>query len=150
MPLLSIPAYYFLALTPRFYAHYLMSKANFIPEYTNPYSSIHQNKLLKAVPACTVAAIERANSAHRNDMENLPLFVAAVFAGLMAEQIGGQGCTSLQRFVGIWMVSRVVYTVVYCAAEREARAWPRSLMFHVGWLAAFEQIWSAAKVVGGR
>lgn len=149
LPLLSIPAYYVLAAIPHTYAAYLSTSGNMSKyDNRNPHSANNQDRIKRSLSARDYAAWERAKRTHQNALENMPLFVAAVFAGLMAERTAGVGSVGLDNFVMAWMACRVVYTVNYIMTEKASWSYLRSAMYMVstGW--AFTVIGKAAFAVG--
>ncbi|EOD45996.1 Membrane-associated eicosanoid glutathione metabolism protein [Neofusicoccum parvum] len=83
--LLSIPAMWLTAQVPHAYAVNLVKRANNNRfDNANSKGSAFQASLKTAVPAATLARYERAEAAHRNGMENLPFFAAAVLAAKWA------------------------------------------------------------------
>ena len=85
IPLLSIPLYYAIAVYPHGHAMYIASRNQpGRPDNRNPKSSTLIESFKKRLGPKDFAAFERAESCHRNHLENMPLFVGAVFAGLLA------------------------------------------------------------------
>ena len=147
LALTSIPAYYLLSLAPRFYAFNLIRRSKFPWDGTNPQSTTQLEALQKTLDTRTYTAIERSTAAHRNNMEQMPIYVAAVLAGLMAEGRAGKGCTKLGLFVCCWMMLRTIYTLLYIRTEQKARAWIRGLVWMLGGFAAIWEIVAAARVL---
>ena len=149
LPLLSIPAYYILASVPHAYAAYLSTAGNMAKyDNRNPHSANNVDRIKRSLSARDYAAWERAKRCHANHLENMPLFVAAVFAGLMAERTAGAGSVGLDAFVMGWMACRVVYTANYIVTEKASWSYLRSAMYMVctGW--AFMVIGKAAFAIG--
>lgn len=61
-------------------------------------------------------------------MENLPLYIAAIFAGVLAESRVGTDKVGLNSFVYGWMAIRMLYTVNYINTETRAWSYLRSLL----------------------
>lgn len=61
-------------------------------------------------------------------MENMPLFIATIFAGLLAESRVGTDRVGLNSFVYGWMAVRVLYTANYITTETRAWSYLRSLL----------------------
>lgn len=149
LALMSIPAYYILASVPHAYAAYLSTKGNMAKyDNRNPHSANNIDKIKRSLSASEYAAWERAKRCHQNHLENMPLFVAAVFAGLMAERSAGQGSVGLDMFVMGWMGMRVVYTANYIVTESASWSYLRSLMYMAGTSWAFTVIGKAAYAIG--
>lgn len=113
-PLVAIPLYYVLAVIPHGVAGYIASKGNpRTHDNRNPKSSEFLAKVKSKLSAKEYARFERAESCHRNHLENMPLFVAAVLASLFVEsQTGVELKTSL--YTALFLGSRVLYTLNYC------------------------------------
>ncbi|KAK5132317.1 hypothetical protein LTR08_009225 [Meristemomyces frigidus] len=149
LPLLTIPLYYILAVYPHGHAIFAATKGNVQQhDNRNPKSSTNASNLQKHLTARQYAAYERAESCHRNHLENMPLFVATVFAGLLAEQRVGEGGVGLSAFCVGWMVVRTVYTANYIVAETVAWSYLRTALYFIGTLWAFLVIGRAALVLG--
>lgn len=105
--LLSIPAMWLTAIIPHSYAVGFIKKHN-NGRFDNANSKGHawNAKLQSSLPADILARYERAVSAHRNGLENLPLFAAAVLA---ATWVGVDVSGSAWTYVGL----RLVYNLIY-------------------------------------
>lgn len=144
IPLLSIPLYYALAVYPHGHAFYLASRnSSSPPDNRNPKSSDLLASFKKRLGPKDFAAFERAESCHRNHLENMPLFVAAVFAGLFAERETGQS-VGVDTFAVALLVVRVLYTVNYLTTETQKWSYVRSLLYFVGTGLCFATIGRAA------
>lgn len=149
LPVLTIPLYYILAIYPHGHASVIASKGN--PKQLdnrNPKSSTMADSLRKRLSARELAAYERAESCHRNHLENMPLFVAAVLVGLLAEQRAGEGAIGLSAFCTGWMVIRILYTANYIVTETQQWSYVRSLLYFAGTGWAFLTFYRAATVLG--
>ncbi|KAI7484703.1 hypothetical protein KC351_g4324 [Hortaea werneckii] len=149
LPVLTIPLYYILAIYPHGHASVIASKGN--PKQLdnrNPKSSTMADSLRKRLSASELAAYERAESCHRNHLENMPLFVAAVLVGLLAEQRAGEGAIGLSAFCTGWMVIRILYTANYIVTETQQWSYVRSLLYFAGTGWAFLTFYRAATVLG--
>lgn len=111
VPLLSIPAFCVLALVPHIVGSAIAARSKVLNP-TNPSGSQVAEQAKKKLPARDFAKYERCKSCHRNHIENLPLYVATILAGLYAERQTGQrlGLTTLATS---FLVVRVLYTVNY-------------------------------------
>ena len=149
IPLLSIPAYFILASYPHAHAMMVIAKAHMQKhDNSNPKGAKATESLKKRLSAREFAAYERAESCHRNHLENMPLFVAAIFAGLLAEQTVGAGAVGLTNFAVGWMVIRVLYTISYLRTEDVKWSYFRSVVYNVGSFWALYVIGKAAFVFG--
>lgn len=149
LALMSIPAYMVLASVPHAYGAYLATGGDRNKhDNCNPHSANAQDKIKRSLSAKRYAAYERAKRCHVNALENMPLFVAAIFAGLMAERSAGTGSVGLDNFVVGWMACRIVYTVNYIVTESKGWSYLRSAMYiaSTGW--AFTVLGKAAYAVG--
>lgn len=147
--LMSIPAYYALAVLPHFYAGYISTGGDASKhDNRNPHAANYQDKIKRSLPAKQYAGYERAKRCHANALENMPLFVAAILAGLMAERSAGAGSVGLDNFVMGFMACRVVYMLNYIVTESQNWSFLRSAMYIVstGW--AFTVLGKAAYAVG--
>lgn len=150
IPLLSIPIYYALAVYPHGHAVVVASKGNMKSyDNANPKSTKNTEKLKRRLNARELAAYERAERCHANAMENMPLFCAAIFAGLLAQQKGVVAdAIALNEFAVGFLLLRVLYTVSYIATETIRLSYLRSGLYFLssGW--AFWVIGRAAMIVG--
>ena len=148
IPLLSIPIYYVLAIYPHGHAILVASKGN-MKQYdnANPKTTKSTDKLKRRLNAREFAAYERAERCHTNHLENMPLFCAAIFAGLLAEQKGVPGQIALNEFAVGFVLLRVLYTISYILTETIRLSYLRSALYFLttGW--AFYVIGRAALVV---
>lgn len=149
IPILSIIAYYVLAIYPHGHAIVVASKGNLKQhDNTNPKSAKQNDKLKRRLNAKEFAAYERAERAHSNALENMPLYCAAIFAGLLAEQKAGPGTLALNEFAIGFLLLRVLYTAFYIMTETIRVSYVRSVLYFAtsGW--AFYVIGRAAFVIG--
>ncbi|KAF7194138.1 hypothetical protein HII31_04546 [Pseudocercospora fuligena] len=145
IPILSIPFYYVLAVFPHGYAINKASKGD--PkkhDNRNPKGTAQLEALKKRLSAKELAAFERGESCHRNHLENMPLYVAAVFAGMLAEARVGEGEIGLINFVLGWNAIRIAYTANYLATETMGWSYLRSALYFAGTGWAFVMFWRAA------
>ncbi|KAK4617829.1 hypothetical protein CLAFUW4_12022 [Fulvia fulva] len=134
IPILSIPLYYLLAILPHGYAISKASQGDLKKhDNRNPRGSTQLENIKKRLTPKEFAAFERGESCHRNHLENMPLYVATLFAGMLAENRVGEGELGLINFVVGWMVIRTLYTVNYLATE-QSQGWTqvRSLLYFLG------------------
>lgn len=149
LPILSIPFYYALAIFPHGYAINRAAKGDMKRhDNRNPKGTSFHDSLKKRLSAKEFAAFERAESCHRNHLENMPLYVAAVFAGILGESRAGVGALGLDTFVIGWNVIRVLYTANYLTAETMKWSYLRSLLYFAGTGWAFVLLYRAAVVLG--
>ena len=78
-----IPAFYVLNLVPQVYGATILKNANNgSSDHANPRT--HATSLKKNTPKEIYGRYERAQAAHNNGFENLPLIAAAIICGNMA------------------------------------------------------------------
>ncbi|KAK0352404.1 hypothetical protein LTR91_025191 [Friedmanniomyces endolithicus] len=150
VPLLTIALYYVLAQYPHGHAVWVATHGNVAGhDNRNPQASSVQANFKRSLTEREYAAWERAESCHRNHLENMPLLVAAVFAGLLAEnQIGSRGEVGLTAFCVGWMAIRVLYTANYLTTETQGWSYVRSGLYFAGTLWAMSVLGRAAWVLG--
>ncbi|KAF2032296.1 hypothetical protein EK21DRAFT_61268 [Setomelanomma holmii] len=130
--LYSIPIFWFISLYPHAYAASLIKKSNNNKwNNHNPRSIDTNTSYQKAVPATCYARFERAEAAHKNGMENAPFFVGAVVVGntvgLDASMLG-----TMNVVMGMYLVLRMVYTVLYINTTTQKTSYLRSLTWFAG------------------
>jgi uncharacterized MAPEG superfamily protein len=156
-PLLSIPAYYVFSLIPHVYAGSLLSANGYRPHNANPKASFSPSAVQGKVPDAVFQKYQRAENAQSNNMEQLPLYVAAILASIIAERSSvrgldttamGQDITGLTTFVASWFAVRTVYNVAYVQIPDHTTSFFRSTMWAVGSGLAGYQIYKAAQILG--
>lgn len=146
-PLLSIPLYYVLALWPHGRAISIATKGDLSKhDNRNPKSTTLIEKTKQRLSPEDFAAYERAESCHRNSLENMPLFVAAVFAGLLAEKEAGRDLGT-SFFAAGWLIARTLYAINYVNTTSMKWTYARSGMYFVGTFLCFGMIGRAALVL---
>lgn len=149
LPLLSISAYYILCLYPHAHASMLAVKGNLKNhDNRNPHSSQNLENLKRRLTNKEFAAYERAERCHKNHPENMPLLIAAIFAGLLAEQRVGEGEIGLIGFAVGFLVFRMLYTISYIYTETVRWSYVRSTLYAISTLWAFYMIGKASFILG--
>ncbi|KAF2152313.1 hypothetical protein K461DRAFT_144825 [Myriangium duriaei CBS 260.36] len=156
LAILSIPAYWLLSLAPHSYALTIASGGSISKfDNRNPRSSTYIDALRKRLSPSDFARYERAEAAHRNGFENLPLYAAAVFAGLLADGVGKGGLVtgnatgeSLRKFIYSFFAVRATYNLVYIATADNKKTWIRSALYFLGVGLCIGEFVRAAKVLG--
>lgn len=116
----------------------------------------------KTLPPAVFATFERAEAAHKNSMETLPLFIAATLSGVFAEKLTRTDVGNAQ-FSAIFLGLRVLYTLLYVSrrsspsfrasctyfgaqinTSSEQASHARSLTWTAGLALCFYQIYKAA------
>jgi len=110
--ILSVPAYYVLSVLFHTYAVLLASRGQPTKwDNHNPRSSSVESRIQENLDSDLYAKYERAEAAHANGMENLPIFAAAIVVGNMARLKG------LEKIAGIYLALRAIYSVVSIQAS---------------------------------
>jgi uncharacterized MAPEG superfamily protein len=127
---------------------------------TNPHGAEGEIALKKKLGAKKFAAYERAQACQRNHFENFPIFVSAIFAGLLAEASlrtplkGGLSASAASAQIGVtafsvgWMIIRVLYTANYITTETKGWSRVRSLLYFAGNGWAFTVLAKSAFALG--
>ncbi|KAK9371445.1 uncharacterized protein V1513DRAFT_386785, partial [Lipomyces chichibuensis] len=74
------------------------------------------------------ASFERAEAAHKNGMENFPLFATALVIGTVVE-LPNQ---SMNAFAGTYLIVRALYTAAYINIKRGKISFVRSALWGLG------------------
>jgi len=111
--ILAIPAYYVLATLPHSYAVYLAAQGR-LSDYDNrhPRADKHKQNVQAKLGEEGYARYERAEAAHANLLENLPLFASAVIVGNLAG-FKREGWSGLHGFAASYIALRALYAFVY-------------------------------------
>ena len=147
--ILAIPAYYALALAPHAYAIVTATDGS-ISKWDNrcPRATELKTTLQSKMSEADYSRYERAEGAHANAMENLPLFASAVIVGNMAGLKKG-GWTGMNAFVAAWFGLRVAHTASYIwLSDDQSRSWIRTALYNASLAPAFYVLIKAAKVLG--
>ncbi|KAF2430677.1 hypothetical protein EJ08DRAFT_633411 [Tothia fuscella] len=123
--LYTIPLAWALAIAPHMYAASL-GGSKF--DNTAPRTYTSSLKEDQTLDKATKDKIIRAEGAQSNGFENLPLFAAAVVAGNVAKLDNW----SLNALSGGYLISRVVYNVLYVNNTTEGTANARSVSYLSG------------------
>ena len=114
-PLLSIPAYYVFSLVPHIYAGSILNANGYKVNNANPKASLSPDAVKGKVPDAVFQKYQRAENAQSNNMEQLPLYAAAVLASVIAERVTATGLgktavgddvTGLITVIGAFMAVR--------------------------------------------
>ncbi|KAJ9627796.1 hypothetical protein H2203_003013 [Taxawa tesnikishii (nom. ined.)] len=156
-PLLSIPAYYVFSLIPHIYAGSLLSSHGYKPNNANPKASLSPSAVQGKVPDVVFQKYQRAENAQSNNLEQMPLYAAAILASIVAERatvkglgntMTGEDITGLSTFVGSWFAVRTLYNIAYVQIADHSTSFFRSAMWAVGSGLAGYQIYKAAQILG--
>jgi len=127
-------------------------------ENQNPRSEDFLSRSRQAIGDAAFQKYQRAESAHKNAFETMPLFYAAVVAGLLAEQatkgtigktyVSSAVSTGLTTFLASWFAVRGAYTLAYIGIESKQLSYVRSGLYFAGIGLCFQQFYNAAWVLG--
>lgn len=155
--LLAIPAYYVFSILPHAYSGAILSSHGYHLNNANPRASLSPSSVQGKVPDAVFQKYQRAESAHSNNMEQMPLFIAAVLSSIIAERstvsglgnnLSGQDATGLTSFIGTWFAVRTAYAVAYIQISDHTTSFFRSTMWALGTGLASWQIYKAAQILG--
>ncbi|KAL1639237.1 hypothetical protein SLS58_008079 [Diplodia intermedia] len=121
--LLSIPAMWVVSLYPHMHAVNLIKSANNNRwDNTNSRGSAWSATLKQSVPADVLARFERAEAAHRNGLENLPLFGLAVLSAEWAAVPESTVAATAWAYIAL----RIVYNAMYINVTEMKKSFVRS------------------------
>ncbi|EME43978.1 hypothetical protein DOTSEDRAFT_53217 [Dothistroma septosporum NZE10] len=156
-PLLSIPAYYIFSLIPHVYAGSILSSHGYKVNNANPKASLSPDAVKGKVPDAAFQKYQRAENAQSNNLEQLPLYAAAVLASVIAERstakglgnvVAGEDLTGVTRFIGVFMAVRAAYMVSYVQIADHSKSFIRSTFWAIGFGLTAYQIYKAAIILG--
>jgi len=159
LAIIAIPAYFILSLAPHTYGLSILTGGNASNlENQNPRSEDFHSRAREAIGEAAYQRFERAESAHKNSLENMPLFYAAVVAGLLAEQatkgtigktyVSSGVSTGMRTFLAGWFAVRSAYTLAYIGIESKQMSYVRSGLYFAGVALCFQQFYNAAYILG--
>lgn len=145
--ILSIPAYFFLAMFPHGWAINVASQGRISTwDNRNPRNTDLKAKLKARLPAETYAKYERLEACHANSMESFPLFIAAIVLG----NVAGLKKEELTSFAAWFLVVRVAYMLVYASMKTKGPTLVRTGIWYVGVGLCIKTIVQAAKATRSR
>lgn len=147
LSILAIPAYYTFAVLPHMYAINVATN-NRPLEWDNraPRSSEHKAAVKTAIGDEAYTKYERAEGAHANALEQLPLFASAIIVG-NAAGLPRKGLLGLDTFVGAWFALRALHTVSYIAGSSRNSAWIKTGVWAASLGMVFTVFGQAARVL---
>jgi len=146
--ILAIPAFYTLAIIPHGAALYLATGGKLDQwDNRNPRSTQMKEKLKAKLGNEQYAAYERAEAAHANSMENLPLFATAIILGNMAG-FKKEGWKGLYGFAAAFLAIRTLHTIVYIGEKTQAASMARSGLWAAGTALCLNVITKSAFALG--
>lgn len=116
------------------YISYAISTVSKQTQWSNANGRGESNvqHLKKTLPAAVFATYERAEAAHKNSFESMPLFIAATLSGVFAEKLTRTDVGNAQ-FSAVFLGIRALYTILYVCLQQSrgivrgyANARPRS------------------------
>lgn len=147
LSVLSIPAYFILAMIPHGWAISVASQGKINTwDNRNPRNTDLKVKLKARLPAEIYAKYERLEACHANSMESFPLFTAAVVLG----NIAGLKEDEMTSFAAYFLAFRVAYMLVYATHKTQGPTALRTGIWYVGVGLCFKMIIQAAKALGER
>ncbi|KAJ4339761.1 hypothetical protein N0V87_002961 [Didymella glomerata] len=156
-PLLSIPAYYVFSIIPHMYAGSILASAGYKVNNANPKASLSPDAVKGKVPDEVYQKYQRAENAQSNNIEQLPLYAAAVLASIIAERVTARGLgnaavgddvTGLTTFITVFMAVRAAYVVSYISIADHSKSFIRSSFWAIGAGLTGYQIYKAAALLG--
>ncbi|KAI5203975.1 hypothetical protein E4T39_03941 [Aureobasidium subglaciale] len=140
--LLAIPAFAVLAVVPHAYAVTTVKKHT---QWSNANGRGEGNiqHVKKTIPPAIFATYERAEAAHKNSMENLPLFIGTILSGVLAEKVTRTDVGNA-RYAAVFLGLRILYTLLYINSSSEQASKARSLTWSTTIMLSFYQIYKAA------
>ncbi|CAO3571796.1 unnamed protein product [Mortierella alpina] len=125
-PLLSLPIAAGLAYAPHFIKALIVVNATKRWNNINPRGQVE--KVESKLSASAAAMAKRAESAHSNGLETLPIFYGAVLAALHA----GIPRDFVSYYSGMFLVTRAMYNVIYILNTDRITALARSTVWGAG------------------
>ncbi|KAF2829435.1 hypothetical protein CC86DRAFT_189668 [Ophiobolus disseminans] len=156
-PLLAIPAYYIFSLVPHAYAGSILASSGYKVNNANPKASMSPDAVKGKVPDEVFQKYQRAENAHSNSTEQMPLFAVAILASIIAERTTATGlgrevvrgdATGLTTFISAWFAVRTLYVASYIQIADHSKSFVRSSAWAVGAGLAVYQIYKAAALLG--
>ncbi len=143
LSLYTIPVAWLLCLAPHIYATQLYQRAS-SRQFDNrqPRSLVKTVSENSSIDSATKGRIQRAEAAQQNGFENVGIFAAAVVAGNMA----GLGSGWLNGLSGGYVISRVVYNVLYVNNTTAGLAALRTWVF----ISGIGMIWTLFVLAGNK
>ncbi|KAF9184000.1 hypothetical protein BGZ50_003933 [Haplosporangium sp. Z 11] len=122
-PLLSLPVAAALAYAPHFIRALIVIKATKRWNNINPRGQLEKVETRMAKAAWAMA--KRAEGAHVNGLETLPVYYGAVLAALHA----GVAKDQVNFYTGLFLASRALYNVVYILNTNQFAALARTFIW---------------------
>jgi uncharacterized MAPEG superfamily protein len=150
LSILSIPAYYVLSLLPHAYAIAIGSRGNPVKwDNRNPRGASQKAHLKSTLSPAAFSKFERAEAAHANALENVPMFASAVIIGNVAG-LQQEGLHGLNGFAGLWLGLRAAHTLSYVLIDDKRASYIRTALWVASIGLCFRVFGEAAKALGGK
>ncbi|KAF2089122.1 hypothetical protein K490DRAFT_72740 [Saccharata proteae CBS 121410] len=146
--ILAIPLYHLLALWPHARAISISTSGDPLAwDNRSPRGVNQKAALAKRLSPATHARFERLEAAHANSMENMPLFLASVVLGNMADLQQVEGLNGLNAFCVAFLVVRGLYSVVYAGNDTMGKSYVRTVLYFLGVALCWKVLFQAAGVL---
>ncbi|EPE29121.1 hypothetical protein GLAREA_00279 [Glarea lozoyensis ATCC 20868] len=122
--LYAVPAAWFVAFVPHVYSTTFTSRY----DKTSPRTHLQEMEKDQTIDQATKDKLTRVNGAKQNGFENIGFFAAAVVAG----NVAGLSATSLNGLSAGYVLSRILYTLIYINNTNPKFSDLRSVMWLVG------------------
>lgn len=123
--LYSLFAYYLVTLYPHVYGVGLIRHATKRWNNANPRSVEWINTIEKSVTKELFAKFERCEAAHKNGLENFPVFASAIILGTMVKLPNDK----MNILSGAFVALRILYAFSYITISRNKYSFIRSLLW---------------------
>ncbi|KAF8928310.1 hypothetical protein EDD21DRAFT_373052 [Dissophora ornata] len=137
-PLLSLPIAAGIAYAPHFIRALIVVNATKRWNNINPRGQLEKVETRMSKAAWAMA--KRAESAHTNGLETLPVFYGAVLAALHA----GVAKDTVNYYAGFFVLSRALYNIVYIFNTTQITALARTSIWAAGMVACLKLFLAAA------
>lgn len=150
LSILALPAYYLLSIVPHAYAITLGSGGDVSKfDNANPRSLSQKDRFKQSLSPELYARYERAEAAHHNSFESMPLFVAATLAGNMAG-LKREGWDGMDGFAGAFLAVRALYAALYVNHTTQGASYVRSSLWAAGMALCVRVLVKSAKAMSGK
>lgn len=123
--LYTIPLYYIVALYPHAYGVGMVRRSMKRWDYANPRSVEWNTAIEQGMSKEEFAEFERAEAAHKNGMENFPIFASALILGTVVKLSNFSMNVLATSFLGL----RILYAIAYIKTSNSKKTFIRSLLW---------------------
>ncbi|KAF9995662.1 hypothetical protein BGZ80_011065 [Entomortierella chlamydospora] len=138
LPLLSLPVAAGIAYAPHFIRALIVINATKRWNNVSPRGQLEKVETRMTKAAWAMA--KRAEGAHMNGLETLPVFYGAVLAALHA----GVDKDTVNFYSGFFVISRVIFNIVYILNTNQITALTRTGIWSAGMIACLKLFLAAA------